>query len=61
MNCSFRQRLGRVEVLTAVKRVLVVCGWVVCDLHSTPPFVRIFKEIHIRTLIESMVSRFNLG
>ena len=48
-------------VLTAVKGVLVVCAWVVCYLHATSPLIRIFEEINIRTLVESMVPRLDLS
>jgi hypothetical protein len=45
-------------LLTSFQCILILATGLVCDLYTRPPFVSIFKQIDIGSLVEAVVSRF---
>lgn len=43
--------------LTSIDRILIFCARVICDLNTSAPLICILEEVHIRTLVKSVVRR----
>lgn len=44
-------------VEVSIDRILIFCARVICDLNTSAPLICILEEVHIRTLVKSVVRR----